>query len=122
MVEPAANAANKRITHVALFNLRTIVAPLHNWPLQQGPRIGLQRFGASQNGLRWSHRSKLRGLLPRTQTSGSSGADLSFPVVAHPLPLTRCPLDSSAAIGAVAWIYQRAWDRQQVRVGRYQAI
>jgi hypothetical protein len=28
----------------------------------------------------------------------------------------------AAAIGAVAWIYQRAWDRQQVRIGRYQAI
>ena len=28
----------------------------------------------------------------------------------------------AAAIGAVAWIYQRAWDRQQIRIERYQAI
>jgi hypothetical protein len=28
----------------------------------------------------------------------------------------------AALIGALAWIYQRAWDRQQVRIERYQAI
>ena len=28
----------------------------------------------------------------------------------------------ASAIGALAWIYQRAWDRQAVRVERYQAI
>jgi hypothetical protein len=28
----------------------------------------------------------------------------------------------ATAIAAVAWIYQRAWDRQQVRIERYQAI
>jgi hypothetical protein len=28
----------------------------------------------------------------------------------------------AAAIGAVAWLYQKAWDRQQVRIARYQAI
>jgi hypothetical protein len=25
----------------------------------------------------------------------------------------------AALIGALAWIYQRAWDRQQVRIERY---
>jgi hypothetical protein len=30
MVEPAASAANKRITNGTLFSLRIIVAPLHN--------------------------------------------------------------------------------------------
>ena len=28
----------------------------------------------------------------------------------------------ASAIGALAWIYQRAWDRQQLRIERYQAI
>jgi hypothetical protein len=28
----------------------------------------------------------------------------------------------ATAIGAVAWIYQRAWDRQQYRIERYQAF
>jgi hypothetical protein len=28
----------------------------------------------------------------------------------------------ATAIAATAWIYQRAWDRQQVRIERYQAI
>ena len=28
----------------------------------------------------------------------------------------------AALLGAVAWIYQRAWDRQQARVARYQKI
>jgi hypothetical protein len=28
----------------------------------------------------------------------------------------------AAAIGSVAWIYQRAWERHQVRIERYQAI
>jgi hypothetical protein len=27
-----------------------------------------------------------------------------------------------AIIGAVAWIYQRAWDRQQRRIERYETI
>jgi len=28
----------------------------------------------------------------------------------------------ATVIGAVAWIYQRAWDRQQARIERYEAI
>jgi hypothetical protein len=28
----------------------------------------------------------------------------------------------ASAIGALAWIYQRAWDRQEVRIERYQTI
>ena len=28
----------------------------------------------------------------------------------------------ATTIAAMAWIYQRAWDRQQVRIERYQAI
>jgi hypothetical protein len=28
----------------------------------------------------------------------------------------------ASAIGALAWIYQRTWDRQEVRIERYQAI
>ena len=28
----------------------------------------------------------------------------------------------ATVIGAVAWIYQRAWDRQEIRIERYHAI
>jgi hypothetical protein len=31
-------------------------------------------------------------------------------------------LAATAGIGAVAWLYQRAWDRRQLRLDRYQAF